>query len=290
MTLPAALPVVDHHCHLSPSGEGLEAARRFRREGGTHLFLTTHNWDRSPLRTVEDYRRQFDAIEALGHRIRAAGITMVSLVVAPYPVDLLPASESMGLEAAVNVQMRALDLAGEWVREQRAVALGEVGWPHFPVSDKIAQAARRVFDYALAVAHDVDCPVVVHCEELAPEGYRDLSTRARAAGMVPERVVKHYVRTYVSPVDRFGITPSFLAKKDTVATALGDTGPWFLETDFLDDPRRPGAVLDIATVPRRAAALARDRPEGADRLRIPFLDSVRTVYRFSPEPAEATRP
>jgi len=283
VTLPADLPVVDHHCHLSPAGEGVEAARRFYREGGSHLFLTTHNWNHSPLRSVEDYRTQFESIEKLAQRIEGETPVRTSLVVAPYPVDLVAASDALGLSKAVEIQMQTLDLAGTWVREHRAVALGEVGWPHFPVPEDQGLAARQIFRHALEVAHDVGCPAVVHCEDLMAEGYRALSDQARAAGLSPERVVKHYALTYVPGPERSGITPSFLARKEGVAAALDDDGPWFLETDFLDDPRRPGAVLDLATVPRRAAAIARDHPDRVDRLRIPFVESVRKLYGFTPQ-------
>jgi TatD-related deoxyribonuclease len=282
VALPADLPVVDHHCHLSPGGEGVDAARRFLQAGGSHLFLTTHNWDHRPLRSVEDYRRQFEGMEALGRRIQAETPVGISLVVAPYPVDLLSMSEVLGLSRAAEVQMEALDLAGTWVRDHRAVALGEVGWPHFPVPDDRAAAAQRIFQHALEVARDVGCPAVVHCEDLDAAGYRALSDRTRAAGLPPERVVKHYARTYVPASERHGITPSFLARKEAVAVALNDDGPWFLETDFLDDPRRPGAVLDIVTVPRRAAALARDHADQVERLQIPFVDSIRKLYGFTP--------
>jgi TatD-related deoxyribonuclease len=283
VTLPADLPVVDHHCHLSPGGEAVQAARRFYQGGGSHLFLTTHNWNHAPLRSVEDYRVQFESIEELGRRIRIETPVGASLVVAPYPIDLLTTSETLGLEKAVEIQVQALDLAGRWVREHRAVALGEVGWPHFPVAEDRGSAARQVFRHALEVAHDVGCPAVVHCEDLTAEGYQALGDQARSVGLPPERVVKHYARTYVPPSDRAGITPSFLARKEGLTAALEDDGPWFLETDFLDDPRRPGAVLDIATVPRRAAEIAREHPDRVDRLRIPFVESVRRLYGFTPE-------
>ena len=285
MTLPADLPVVDHHCHLSPGGEGVEAARRFQRQGGTHLFLTTHNWNHRPLRSVDDYRAQFEEIEELGRRIRADTHVATSLVVAPYPVDLLETSDALGLGEAVEVQMQSLDLAGRWIREHRAVALGEVGWPHFPIPEDRQKAARQVFQHALEVARDVGCPAVVHSGDLTAEGYAAMAGLAHAAGLSPERVIKHYARTYLPMDERSGITPSFLARREAFAEALADDGPWFLETDFLDDPRRPGAVLDIATVPRRAAWIARERPELLDRLRIPFVESVRKVYGFTPERA-----
>ncbi|MFZ0830920.1 MAG: TatD family hydrolase [Thermoplasmata archaeon] len=282
MSLPADLPVVDHHCHLSPGGEGVEAARRFHREGGSHLFLTTHNWDHRPLRSVADYQAQFESIEQLGHRIRSETPVTTSLVVAPYPVDLLGLADALGLAKAVEIQMQGLDLAGQWVRDHRAVALGEVGWPHFAIAEDRGTAARGIFRHALEVAHDVGCPAVVHCEDLTPEGYQSLSEVARATGLAADRVVKHYARTFVPATARSGVTPSFLAKKECVAAALDDRGPWFLETDFLDDPRRPGAVLDIATVPRRAAQIARDHPGLLDRLRIPFVESVQKLYGFTP--------
>ena len=290
MELPADLPVVDHHCHLSPAGEGVEAAKRFYREGGTHLFLTTHNWNHSPLRTVEDYRAQFESMEELARRIQTEASVGTSLVVSPYPVDLLDTSAAIGLSEAVEVHSRALDLAGEWVREHRAVALGEVGWPHFPVPEELRQAARQIFRHALEVAHDVGCPAVVHCEDLDAGGYRELSDLARAVGMPPERVVKHYARSYLGPPGRSGITPSFLARRELVSSTLGDAGPWFLETDFLDDPCRPGAVLDIATVPRRAVAMARQDPDRLERLRIPFVDSVRRLYGFIPAQRDGSKP
>ena len=283
MALPADLPVVDHHCHLSPGGEGVDAARRFQREGGSHLFLTTHNWDHRSLRTVDDYRSQFESIEDLGRRIEAETLVSASLVVAPYPVDLLDMADALGLAQATEVLLKALDLAGQWVREHRAVALGEVGWPHFPIPADRATAARQVFQHALEVARDVGCPAVVHCEDLTADGYRNLSELARAANLADHRVIKHYVRTYVPSGDRSGITPSFLARKESLLAGLDDPPPWFLETDFLDDPRRPGAVLDLATVPRRAAAIARDYPDRVERLRIPFIESVYKLYGFTPE-------
>jgi TatD-related deoxyribonuclease len=247
------------------------------------LFLTTHNWNQASLNSLDRYREQFESIEDLGRRIQTETPVATSLVVAPYPVDLLATSDALGLAQATELQFRALDLAGTWIREHRAVALGEVGWPHFPVPEDRAAASRQIFRHALEVARDVGCPAVVHCEDLSPEGYLALSEQARAVGLPPERVVKHYARTYVPKSERSGITPSFLARKEGVAAALGDAGPWFLETDFLDDPRRPGAVLDIATVPRRAAALARDHPDQVDRLRIPFVEAIRKLYGFTPE-------
>lgn len=282
MTLPADLPVVDHHCHLSPSGEGVEAARRFGRSGGTHLFLATQQYTGDVPRTLEDYQRQFETTEQLAQRIRSATEVTVYLVVAPYPVDLIRASESLGLGPAVELQEAALDLAGRWVEEQRAVALGEVGRPHFPVSSEIVEASERVFRHALSVARDAGCPAVVHSEDLNPDGYRALAVLAASESFPLGKLVKHYARSRVAVAETSGVVPSYLAKRELVAEQLGTPGPWFLETDFLDDPQRPGAVLDLETVPKRASAALERDPTNIEHLRVPFEKSIESVYGFRP--------
>jgi TatD-related deoxyribonuclease len=282
VTLPLELPVVDHHCHLSPNAEGVAAAARFARAGGTHLFLATQEYTGEVPRTLDGYRAQFEITERLAQRIRAETDVVAYVVVAPYPVDLVRASEAIGVAAAVDLQRSALDLAGRWVEEQRAVALGEVGRPHFPVDSALVNAAEQVFRHALAVARDAGCPAVVHSEDLSADGYRQLAALAASESFPLGKLVKHYAKSSVTPTESAGIVPSYLARRELVGEVLGRPGPWFLETDFLDDPRRKGAVLDIETIPRRAMAAVAKDPANADRLRVPFESAVDSVYGLRP--------
>jgi TatD-related deoxyribonuclease len=279
----AGLPVVDHHCHLSPGGDGVRAAARFRDAGGTHLFLATQNYDTTVPTDVDAYRRQFETTERLARAVRQETGVVVYPVVAPYPVDLVRAAETVGVAAALAVHLAALDLAGRWIRDRRAVALGEVGWAHFDVPPEVGAAVQEAFRHALAVARDVGCPAVVHSPDLDERGWRELGESARRAGVPPGKVVKHYARSRRPPGVGDAVVPSYLARRELVAEALGEPEPWFLETDYLDDPRRPGAVLDLATVPRRATAIARQGPSGVERLAVPFVRSVEAVYGVTPE-------
>ena len=290
MPLPRGLPVVDHHCHLSPSGEGVAAARRFRAAGGSHLFVATQNYGPHVPRDLDDYRSQFETTETLVRDVRAAAGVTAYAVVAPYPVDLVTLAGERGIPFALDLHLRALDLAGHWVRERRAVALGEVGRAHFPVAPEIADALETAFRHAVAVARESDCPVVVHSADLDRAGIAELSTLAEVGGLPAGRLVKHYARTRFPPAERGSVTPSYLARRDLVREVLPDPGPWFLETDFLDDPKRPGAVLDLATVPRRARQIAEHDPAGADRLWVPFVESVEAVYGFRPEAPQEGSP
>ncbi len=271
-------PIVDHHCHLSPQGDGVEAARRFARAGGTHLFLATQQYGPRPPLRLEEYEEQFVVTERLARSVTEATGVAVFCVVAPFPPDLIGASAALGLGPAVRLHEEAIALAGRWARERRAVALGEVGRPHFPVPPDVARASESLFRLALETARESAVPAVVHSEDLDAGGYLGLAELAARAGLPPDRVVKHYARAWAPPEERAGVVASFLAHRALAARSLGTPGPWFWETDYLDDPRRPGAVLDLATIPRRVAQLASDDDPEGERFRGPFETSVRTVY------------
>jgi TatD-related deoxyribonuclease len=284
MPVPRGLPVVDHHCHLSPHGDGVRAVERFRAAGGTHLFLATQNYEGTVPLSLDAYARQFETTGRLAERVRSEVGVRAYPVLAPYPIDLVGASSHLGPAAALELHRAALDLAGRWVREKKAVALGEVGRPHFEVPPDVASIVEQAFHHALEVARDVDCPVVVHSADLSPAGFVELADRAREVGLRPERVVKHYTRSRIAETSRGAVVPSYLARRELVREVVSTPGPWFLETDFLDDPKRPGAVLDLATVPRRAAAVvSQDPSSGAERLYVPFVESVERVYGWRPE-------
>ena len=274
------LPIVDHHAHLRPGPAGLEAVRRFEQQGGTHLFLATQNYLDHPPLSVEEYREQFDRTLAIARSVEESTRVRVFPVLAPYPVDLVHLVGQRPLAEAEGIQLDALRLAGQYVSEGKAVALGEVGRAHFPVDEAVRLSLERVLRSAMATAKDVHCPLVLHTGDLDGAGYLELAEMGRQEGLPLTQLVKHYARAYLPPLSRHGVIPSFLSRREVVRGALSDPGPWFLETDYLDDPARPGAVLALDTVPRRAAWVRslETGPDLVERLRIPFVDSPRKIY------------
>ena len=49
---------------------------------------------------------------------------------------------------------------------------------------------------------------------------------------------------------------SVVASKDSICRALRSSAPFFMETDYIDDASRPGAVLGPKTVPKRTRTLS----------------------------------
>ena len=74
-------------------------------------------------------------------------------------------------------------------------------------------------------------------------------------GIKPYRVVKHSSPPLVKVAEEVGIFPSIIASRKNIEEAIKQGTRFLMETDYIDDKRRPGAVLGPKTVPRRTKEL-----------------------------------
>jgi TatD-related deoxyribonuclease len=251
-------PVFDNHVHLRREGRFTDAAEEFRRRGGTGLMLV----NLPPAAPVTDsayFEKMYAEAEKLRDGVREATGLTVLLAVGPYPVTLLELAEKLGAEEAERRMAAAAELAAHHVREGRADAIGEVGRPHFTVPEGIMEASNRILHVCLEEAKSAGCAVILHTEEPDARSMLDLARRADSAGMDRGRVVKHHCTDLILPEENHGLFPSVTAKRETVASAAKKGSRFMLETDYIDDPRNPGAFLGIGTVPRRVRELVADR-------------------------------
>lgn len=182
----------------------------------------------------------------------------VRVAMAPHPVELFRLMERLGPEDGEATYRQGLEAAAGLAEEGQACALGEVGRPHFPVPVEVVEAANSTLLYALELARDADVAVVLHTESATPDVMSGLAGLARQANFTLDRLVKHYSGPMTTPETNQGLVPSIIASRSNLEGALAGGGEFMLETDYLDDPRRPGAVMGPKTVPRRTQnAIAR---------------------------------
>ncbi len=260
-------PVLDNHCHLDRRGEFLGAVEAFWRAGGTHLNVV-HKPDFSSLPTDKGgYLRVLASTCELVEEINEGTEVTAFATLAPHPVDLVKHVENgMTVEEAEALVRDGIDASAELVTEGRAVALGEVGRPHFDVPEDVMEAANRLFDHAMQLAKELDCAVVIHSESTTPQVCEEIAGRAARTGLSLDRVVKHYSPPLVLEEENHGLMPSVLASRRFVREASQKGNRFMLETDFLDDPRRPGAVMALTTVPKRSYGLLNDGSLSEDLL------------------------
>ena len=236
------IPITDDHIHIDPvNGRGLDAAKDFMRAGGSHLFLVTKPSSSFGIRprTGREYVQVFDETIAIADQIRALGIH-VFVVLGIHPAEITRISAELPLNDAVTAMKKGLDIAASYISNGRAVAL-KSGRPHYPVPDDVLSASNDVLSHALVLAAELDCAVQVHAET-GP--CTDIVTLAEHAGLPHSRVVKHYA-TADTP-----LTPSFLATHPDIPELARLSRSFTMESDYMDENSRPGAVIGPKSVPR----------------------------------------
>ncbi|WP_135661594.1 TatD family hydrolase [Halorhabdus rudnickae] len=261
-------PILDNHLHLDPEhGQGIDAVEDFVRVGGTHLLVVNKpSW---MLEDVADDESIFRAVfETTVETVERAsevlpGRAWPVLGVHPALISKLT-GRGYTPEEARDIMQAGLDVAAEFVADGPALAL-KSGRPHYDVGDPIWAASNDVMKHAFELGAETGCAVQLHTE--GGEDFNEVATWAEERGLPAKRVVKHYSGGHLQ-----GPTKSVLSDKDELEVAVAEDEPFLMETDFIDDPDRPGAVLGPKTVPRRVEWLL-------DRGRV---DAVRTAHIETP--------
>jgi TatD-related deoxyribonuclease len=245
-----AFPVTDDHIHIDPvNGRGIEAAKDFQRSGGTHLFLVSKpSWSLSVYPSHgADYAAVFDETLRVARLIEEIGV-VVFPVLGVHPAEISRLSERMPLPEATGVMKAGIDCAAAYVEDGKAVAL-KSGRPHYEVSPEVWTASNEVLTHALDRAAGCRCALQVHAES-GP--CTDVADMAKNAGVPVERVVKHYG----SPDTP--LHPSLIAKHEAIPQMVRERRVFTMESDYMDENSRPGAVIGPKSVPRYTNQLLRD--------------------------------
>ena len=265
-------PVLDNHMHLDPRhGRGMDAVEEFVRLGGTHLLVVNKpSWHLGvEADDPADFRAVFE--ETLGAVADAnellPGRAWPVLGVHPGLISRLVDERGFDPDAARELMAGGIEVASEYVADGRALAL-KSGRPHYDVTEAVWEASNAVTRTAFERAAEVGCAVQLHTE--ASEDLTDLAALAESVGLDRGRVVKHYAAGRLE-----GPVPSVMSEKDRLERAADTGAPFLMETDFVDDPEKPGMVLGPKTVPRRVRWLLE---EGYD-------DAVRRAHVETPAAA-----
>ncbi len=251
------IPITDNHIHLDRRGKGIVAAKEFANAGGTHLILVSKpSWTLGVQVTEPDgFKPVFEETIGIAREINRSDIgVIVFTVLGVHPAEITRLTDQVGQKHAEELMIRGLETAERFVIENEAIAI-KTGRPHYEVSDSIWDASGRIMAHGMELARDAGCAVQLHTETADAAVIADLAAIARKSGLPPEKVVKHYAPPMVKVFKREGVFPSVLAGKGAIETALSEGSRFMMETDYIDDPERPGAVLGPKTVPRRTKQL-----------------------------------
>ena len=259
-------PILDNHFHLNRNGRYLDAAKDFKNQGGTHLVLVHCPDFSSPPTHIDEHRSTYADTIAMADEVRKHHDLNVRVVLGPHPaafahqfIRWMDEDEDNGAERACENYRDSIDAALEFLHEGKAHAIGEVGRPHWPVSDEVWDLSNMLLEETMAMAAKENIALQLHVEGELESTYRDLSEMAERVNLSKNKLVRHYSPPQIDESMTRGLTSSVLVGKGALQPLMetyeqNKTG-FMLETDYMDDPRRPGAVLGPKTVPKRTQQL-----------------------------------
>ncbi len=167
--------------------------------------------------------------------------------------------------------------------EKKTIAIGEIGRPHFPVDRQILEDSNEILLYGMQKAKDAGVPVVLHTESTTPNQCKELAEMGKKAGLPAEKIIKHFSPPLITQEENYGLMPSVLASKKNIIEALRKGDRFFMETDYIDDVRRPGAVLGPKTIPKLTHSLLAEHLMTEEQCHRIHVENPQDIYRISLE-------
>jgi TatD-related deoxyribonuclease len=251
------LIIFDNHLHLRRDGRFLDAVKDFKRAGGTHFVLCQFPMPDLVIKEGS-YKACYGETLKMADEIRSKIDIGVFVTVGPYPVDYLKLVERFGRESTIEIMKKGMDEAAELCKEKKCIGIGEVGRPHFEVDAQVFDDSNEILLYGMQRAKDVNVPVILHTESATPDQCKEFVEMGKKAGLPASKIVKHFSPPLILKNENYGLMPSLLASKKNVVAALEKGTRFIMETDYIDDPHRPGAVLGPKTIPRTTLELIKN--------------------------------
>lgn len=246
--------IFDNHLHLRRDGRFLDAIKEFKKAGGTHFVLCQLPMTRLVLQS-KSYKSCYLETLKMAEEIKSEIDIGVFVTVGPYPVDYLKLIERYDRKTTIEIMRKGIDEAATLCEEKKCIGIGEIGRPHFQVDSQILEDSNEILLYGMQRAKDVDVPVILHTESTTIIQCKNLVEMGKKVGLFPEKIVKHFSPPLVLETENYGLMPSVLASTKNIMAAISKGTRFMMETDYIDDIRRPGAVLGPKTVPKRTLDL-----------------------------------
>jgi len=252
-------PILDQHMHLDRNNRFLDAVSEFVNSGGTAINLVHKpNFSDLPL-TISDYQSAYDNTIEMAREIREKFGIQVSVILGPHPVSWEKQIHKIGLQESTSLHLQAVKLAIQYISLGEAVCLGEVGRPHYPVDSQIWDAANDLLLEIMKLAAEEKISIQLHVEDDGEKTYSDLAKLCDKAGLPRHLAIRHYAPANISSDFTHGLSVTVSVGKGSISKIVESlpncNSFWGMETDFLDDKNRPGAVLGPKTIPKRTHQL-----------------------------------
>lgn len=249
--------ITDNHMHVDPvRGRGLDAVKEFSSAGGTHFMLVykTAYDSGAKINTGKDFAKAYDYVISLSKKINKETNVMSYPIIGLHPAEFHRMITDYGKEKAFEISLEALNEIEKRVSDGLAFGIGEVGRPHYEVDKEIVDLSNEFLIEVLKLSKKIKCPVQLHTETFDEKKFFELGDLVKKYGD-SKKIIKHFSPPMISVCEKIGIYPSIVAREKNIIRACEEGKRFLMETDYIDDNERPGAVVGPKTVPKTTKKL-----------------------------------
>ncbi len=280
--------ISDAHAHISNKGIGPhEYAKRFKGSNGWFIALASlppYHYGLGS--SLYDLIKSFDIHIELCNIIRSYGIK-VSCILGLHPayIDRIIKEYQSRHEKVLEIVNKGIETIERYIKEGRADGVGEVGRPHYKTIPEVFSLCDYIIIKALEIVNDYDVVLHLHLEDrgiLTVLSIGELSEKLLSKSR-KRRVVFHHASLRTSKnAFNYGFSSTIIGKYPLLKKLFDEhkelTNSVMIESDYIDDLRRPGVVMYPWEIVKEATKLLSESIHYYDLLEKVFIDNIVKVY------------
>jgi len=281
-----SIPVADAHSHINPvRGLGVErVVERFARAGGWFIALVSLSPGHYGFNgySLDGHLKALKAHVEACRRARRCGVEVACLA-GVHPAEVVRLVDRLGARRGLELALSILDNVARLCEEGLCDGIGEVGRPHFTCSPLGLVASQLVMYRALELARELGVVVHLHLEQGGIVTALDVERTCRLLGVADRVLVHHAKGEGLAECAKRGLYASTPAAWNNLVDACRRAGSRFMvESDYLDDPRRPGVVVYPWVLVENVGRLVAEGLWSEEDAYRACVDMVCKLYRVEP--------
>ena len=282
------LVFADAHCHTNPlKGLGMrKIAVKFKENNGWFMGivgLSPWNYDLNP--SYEGYLKAFEIVLKECRIAKEHGLKTSCIIgIHPADIDKLVYRYGMKIDEAYNLALRVLSKAVDLCRKGVVDGIGEEGRPHYKIDPTFVVASELVLMRAMEAAKDYDCIIHMHLEQGSSVTVESIEELANLVGAPMEKLLFHHTRPGLTErVIKKGYNATVPGIEPVLKIVFNRVEPTFMvESDYIDDPKRPGVVVYPWEMVSNELKLMRENIVSEDDLYKVNVDNIVRFYGVQP--------
>ncbi len=278
----------DAHTHTNPV-YGMGATRigeRFRRVGGWFMALVSlppyYYGFTEP--GVESYRKMLELLVSEAEALRRTGLT-VRVLAGFHPAEVDEYfRRGRNLKEVVGLAEEVFKLITDYHRRGFIDGIGEVGRQHYSTAPARLVASELIMIRAMETARDNDMFIHLHLEQGGWATVESIDYLSHVTGLPKDHVFLHHSTVNEALwACRRGFQCTIPSKYKTLKRVLLEGLYGILvESDHIDDPKRPGVSSYPWDIPLRINELVSEEVIDEETAYKIMVDNIVEAYNVSP--------